>query len=151
MKSAAFLPDLDRNFKSFGNVSGAARGQEPPPAPSDSAARTDTVPRPAVTSAEAQAIRDTLQRPPAQHSADWVDVVEFPLKIIGWPLDLVLVRLPAWLVGVVGGVTQVHPAARVNKQIAGVDSAALRMRLINTCSICRRSTSGSCRCGSATG
>jgi len=33
------------------------------------------------------------------HSADWVDVVEFPLKIIGWPLDLILVRLPAWLVG----------------------------------------------------
>jgi hypothetical protein len=28
-----------------------------------------------------------------------VDVVEFPLKVIGWPLDLVLVRLPAWLVG----------------------------------------------------
>ena len=84
---------------SSGLSPGAARGQEPPPAPSDSAARTDTVPRPAVTPAEAQAIRDTLQRPPAQHSADWVDVVEFPLKIIGWPLDLVLVRLPAWLVG----------------------------------------------------
>ena len=26
-------------------------------------------------------------------------MVEFPLKVIGWPLDLVLVRLPAWLVG----------------------------------------------------
>lgn len=82
-----------------GVLPGAARGQEPSPAPADSPAPTDTVPREPVTPAEAQAIRDTLQRPPAQYSADWVDVVEFPLKVIGWPLDLVLVRLPAWLVG----------------------------------------------------
>jgi hypothetical protein len=52
-----------------------------------------------VSPQEADAIRDTLNRPPARHSADWVDVVEFPLKVIGWPLDLVLIRFPAWLVG----------------------------------------------------
>ena len=84
---------------SIGVPPSSARGQEPSPAPADSAAPTDTVPRGPVTPAEAQAIRDTLHRPPAQYSADWVDVVEFPLKVIGWPLDLVLVRLPAWLVG----------------------------------------------------
>ena len=73
-------------------------GQEVPAEPADSAA-ADTIRGGAVTPAEAEAIRDTLQRPQAQYSADWVDVVEFPLKVIGWPLDLVLVRLPAWLVG----------------------------------------------------
>ena len=80
-------------------VPSAAQGQESPSVPADSVAATDTIPSGSVTPAEAQAIRDTLQRPPAQYSADWVDVVEFPLKVIGWPLDLVLVRLPAWLVG----------------------------------------------------
>ena len=77
----------------------AAPGQEAPAEPADSAAVTDTTRGSAVTPAEADAIRDTLQRPPAQYSTDWVDVVEFPLKVIGWPLDLVLIRLPAWLVG----------------------------------------------------
>jgi hypothetical protein len=76
-----------------------ARGQEAPTASSDSVAVADTVPEVPGTAAEADAIRDTLQRPPARYSADWVDVVEFPLKVIGWPLDLVLVRFPAWLVG----------------------------------------------------
>ena len=80
-------------------VPSVAQGQESPPVPADSVTATDTIPSGPVTPAEAQAIRDTLQRPPAQYSADWVDVVEFPLKVIGWPLDLVLVRLPAWLVG----------------------------------------------------
>ncbi|MGB5527260.1 MAG: hypothetical protein WBN79_10400, partial [Gemmatimonadota bacterium] len=84
---------------SSGVLPRSARGQEPSPEPADSAAPIDTIPSGPVTPAEAQAIRDTLRRPPAQYSADWVDVVEFPLKIIGWPLDLVLVRLPAWLVG----------------------------------------------------
>ena len=76
----------------------AASAQETP-APSDSSAIHDDVSGGPVTPAEANAIRDTLQRPPARYSADWVDVVEFPLKVIGWPLDLVLVRVPAWLVG----------------------------------------------------
>lgn len=70
-----------------------------PPQPPDSAAVADTASGGPVTPEEAQAIRDTLERPPARHSADWVDVVEFPLKVIGWPLDLLLVRLPAWLAG----------------------------------------------------
>jgi len=82
-----------------GLTSPDAGAQEVPTAPSDSMAAADTVPEVPVTAAGADAIRDTLQRPPAQYSADWVDVVEFPLKVIGWPLDLVLVRFPAWLVG----------------------------------------------------
>jgi hypothetical protein len=52
-----------------------------------------------VTPSEAEAIRDTLTRPPGRHAADWVDVAEFPLKVIGWPLDLFLVRFPGWLAG----------------------------------------------------
>ena len=75
-----------------------AIGQETP-APPDSAATGEPVSRGPVTPTEADSIRDTLQRPPAGYPADWVDVVEFPLKVIGWPLDMVLVRLPAWLVG----------------------------------------------------
>jgi hypothetical protein len=76
-----------------------AAAQEAPATPADSAAPADTIPAGPVTPAEADAIRDTLLRPPSQYAADWVDVVEFPLKVIGWPLDLVLVRMPAWLVG----------------------------------------------------
>lgn len=44
-------------------------------------------------------IRDMMTRPPARHSADWVDVVEFPLKVVGWPIDFLLLRFPAWLAG----------------------------------------------------
>jgi len=77
----------------------ASRSQEAPQERADSASARDTIPGTPVTPEEADAIRDTLQRPPPQYSADWVDVVEFPLKVIGWPLDLVLVRLPAWLIG----------------------------------------------------
>jgi hypothetical protein len=69
------------------------------PTSSDAAARAEA--GAPVTAAEADAIRDSLsrERPPADYKADWVDVVEFPLKLIGWPLDYLLVRGPAWLVG----------------------------------------------------
>ena len=99
LKSADLTAALLALALSGSAVPSPARGQESPSVPADSVAATDTIPSGSVTPAEAQAIRDTLQRPPAQYSADWVDVVEFPLKVIGWPLDLVLVRLPAWLVG----------------------------------------------------
>lgn len=72
--------------------------QETSPEPADSTAPA-AIPGGPVTPAAADAIRDTLQRPPPRYPADWVDVVEFPLKVIGWPLDLLLVRMPAWLVG----------------------------------------------------
>jgi hypothetical protein len=45
----------------------------------------------------ADSARASFERPPGSHSADWVDVVEFPLKIIGYPLDILLVRFPGWL------------------------------------------------------
>ena len=80
-------------------IPAASRAQEPPQERADSASATDAHPGIPVTPEEADAIRDTLRRPPSRYPADWVDVVEFPLKVIGWPLDLVLVRLPAWLVG----------------------------------------------------
>ena len=99
LKSADLTAALLALSLSGSVVPSVAQGQESPPVPADSVAATDTIPSGPVTPAEAQAIRDTLQRPPAQYSADWVDVVEFPLKVIGWPLDMVLVRLPAWLVG----------------------------------------------------
>lgn len=47
--------------------------------------------------ARADSIRDSFERPPSTHPADWVDVVEFPLKLIGYPLDLLLVRFPGWI------------------------------------------------------
>lgn len=59
---------------------------------------SDRVQQRADIAGEAQIIRDTLQRPPADHSTDWVDVVEFPLKVVGWPLDMLLIRLPAWAI-----------------------------------------------------
>ncbi|MFQ5530691.1 MAG: hypothetical protein ACE5FP_10155, partial [Gemmatimonadota bacterium] len=39
------------------------------------------------------------QRPPGNHGIDWVDVVGFPLKVVGFPMDLLLVRLPAFAIG----------------------------------------------------
>jgi len=80
-------------------VPAASRAQEPPPERADSASAADALPGIPVTPETADAIRDTLRRPPSRYPADWVDVVEFPLKVVGWPLDLVLVRLPAWLMG----------------------------------------------------
>jgi hypothetical protein len=56
----------------------------------------DSVDTGPVTPQEADAIRDTVARPPAGPSTDWVDVVEFPLRIIGWPLNMLLVRVPAY-------------------------------------------------------
>ncbi|NNK47303.1 MAG: hypothetical protein HKP01_00360 [Gemmatimonadetes bacterium] len=106
-----------------------ARGQETPTAPADSAAPADTVPPGPVTPAEADAIRDTLQRPPAQYSADWVDVVEFPLKVIGWPLDLVLVRLPGWLVG---QLTAPRPPSGVVRAYRAVSEWGLRPMIRTT-------------------
>lgn len=78
---------------------GARRAVAQEPAAEAEEAIPDSVAYGPVTPREADAIRDTLTRPPGRHTADWVDVVEFPLKVIGWPLDLVLVRFPAWMVG----------------------------------------------------
>ncbi len=58
----------------------------------------DTAQGGAIVGADAQVARDTLLRPPADHSTDWVDVAEFPLKVVGWPLDMLLIRIPAWAV-----------------------------------------------------
>ncbi len=83
-------------------LAGPGRAQETvPEPPAGDSVRTapDSATTGPVTPQQADAIRDTLTRPPGQYSADWVDVVEFPLKVIGWPLDLVLVRFPGWLVG----------------------------------------------------
>lgn len=51
--------------------------------------------------ARADSIRAALDeiRPPGTQSTDWVDVAGFPLRVAAAPLDLVLVRLPAFLVG----------------------------------------------------
>ena len=107
----------------------AAYGQEAPSAPADSAAPSDTIPTGPVTPAEADAIRDTLQRPAAQYSADWVDVVEFPLKVIGWPLDLVLVRLPAWLVG---QITAPRPPSGIMRTYRAMSEWGLRPTIRTT-------------------
>jgi hypothetical protein len=61
------------------------------------ASREDTLTSSALPTDDVQSIRDTLSRPPGDYSPDWVDVVEFPLKVVGWPLDMLLVRLPAWM------------------------------------------------------
>ena len=48
--------------------------------------------------AVADSIRAEFDRPPAEPAADWVDVAEFPLKVIGFPLNLLFVKLPGWVV-----------------------------------------------------
>lgn len=59
--------------------------------------------RPEATAAIARAdsIRNAYaaERPPGDYTTDWVDVVGFPLKVIGFPIDLLLVRLPAYAIG----------------------------------------------------
>jgi hypothetical protein len=47
----------------------------------------------------ADSIRAGYDRPPAQPARDWVDVVEFPLKVVAFPLDLVFVKFPGWIAG----------------------------------------------------
>jgi hypothetical protein len=47
----------------------------------------------------ADSIRAALERPPGEQPADWVDVAELPLRVVGLPLSLVFVKLPGWLVG----------------------------------------------------
>jgi hypothetical protein len=49
--------------------------------------------------AAADSIRAGFDRPPARPATDWVDVVEFPLKVIGFPFNLLLVKLPGWIAG----------------------------------------------------
>lgn len=52
--------------------------------------------------ARADSIRAVMasERPPGDYSTDWVDVVGLPLKIIGFPIELILIRIPAFAVGV---------------------------------------------------
>ena len=51
--------------------------------------------------ARADSIRSAMatERPAGDYSTDWVDVVGFPLKVIGFPVELVLIRIPAFAVG----------------------------------------------------
>jgi len=49
--------------------------------------------------AAADSIRTGFDRPPARPAADWVDVVEFPLKVVAFPLNLLLVKFPGWIAG----------------------------------------------------
>ncbi|MGW8283084.1 MAG: BamA/TamA family outer membrane protein [Gemmatimonadota bacterium] len=49
--------------------------------------------------AVADSIRADFDRPPARPATDWVDVVEFPLKVVAFPLNVLLVKLPGWVAG----------------------------------------------------
>lgn len=51
--------------------------------------------------ARADSIRAALDevRPPGTQPTDWVDVAGFPLRVVGAPLDLLLVRFPAFVAG----------------------------------------------------
>ena len=51
--------------------------------------------------ARADSIRAALDevRPPGTQPTDWVDVASFPFRVAAAPVDLLLVRLPAFLVG----------------------------------------------------
>lgn len=93
------------------------------PSPGDSVAG-----RP-VTPAEADAIRDTLTRPPGRYGTDWVDVAEFPLKVIGWPLDLLLIRVPGWLAG---AITAPRPPSGLVRAYRDVSAWGLRPTIRST-------------------
>lgn len=95
----------------------------------ESAAAQDSAHQSPATPLEADAIRDTLTRPPGRHAADWVDVVEFPLKVIGWPLDLVLVRFPGWLVG---RLTAPRPPSGIVRTYRGMVEWGLRPTIRST-------------------
>ncbi|MFW6083774.1 MAG: hypothetical protein ACODAA_01005 [Gemmatimonadota bacterium] len=51
--------------------------------------------------ARADSVRAALHdvRPPGAQPTDWVDVAGFPLRVVGAPLDLALVRFPAFVAG----------------------------------------------------
>ena len=61
--------------------------------------------------ATADSIRTGFDRPPAEPAADWVDVVEFPLKVIAFPLNLLFVKFPGWIAGQL--MTEREPSAFV--------------------------------------
>ena len=49
--------------------------------------------------AAADSARRSYDRPPREPPVDWVDVAEFPLKVVAFPFRLFLVDLPAWIAG----------------------------------------------------
>ncbi len=53
----------------------------------------------AVRIAAADSIRAGFDRPPARPATDWVDVAEFPLKVVTFPLNILLVKFPGWVAG----------------------------------------------------
>jgi hypothetical protein len=79
--------------------------------------------------AEADSIRASYVRPPGSHAADWVDVVEFPLKAIGYPLDVVLVKLPGWLVA---NVTAPRPPSFLVRAYRGMTGWGLKPTIRTT-------------------
>lgn len=74
----------------------------PPPAAAQTSpqARQDGI-DPATRFARADSLRAALAevRPPNSHPTDVADVVTVPLKVIGAPINLVLVQIPSWVIG----------------------------------------------------
>ena len=59
----------------------------------------DTSRSAAAAYAAADSTRRSYDRPPREPPTDWVDVAEFPLKVVAFPFRLILVDLPAWIAG----------------------------------------------------
>lgn len=96
----------------------------------------------AAAHAAADSIRSSYDRPPREPPADWVDVAEFPLKVVAFPFRLVLVDLPAWIAGQVlvprapSGIVRAYRAVEnwglrpvVRSSIGPRSSAALEAQL----------------------
>ena len=49
--------------------------------------------------AVSDSIRSAYVRPPSEPATDWVDVVELPLRIVAFPLEVAFVKVPAWIAG----------------------------------------------------
>lgn len=75
--------------------------------------------------ARADSIRAELaaERPAGDYSTDWVDVVGFPLKVIGFPIELVLIRIPAYAIGVF---TAPKPPSFLTRALRASNEAGVR-------------------------
>ncbi len=73
--------------------------------------------------AAADSIRETREQPPGEPPTDWVDIAELPLRVVGFPLHLVFVRLPGW---VAGQLTAPRPPGPLVRVYRSVDAWGLR-------------------------
>jgi len=77
---------------------------------------------PAVEKADSIRAAIAADRPDGEYATDWVDVAGIPLKIIGFPIELVLIRLPAYALG---AITAPRPPGLITRALRASSAAGV--------------------------